>query len=97
MWDNVVIRGSTRRCTINEAFPSSLVMGEYELSNVFQTFVMFVRVQALKDRLGAICKNVRPCVKARVSRGHSEQNGERNFLGQNGICNSWPCIEHCKI
>ena len=30
--------------------------------------VMFVRVQGLKDRIGAICKNVGPCVKARVFR-----------------------------
>ena len=38
-------------------------MGEHELSNVFQTLVMRVRVQALEDKMDAICKNMRTIIK----------------------------------
>ena len=63
MWDSVVVVGNRGRFTINEAFPLSSVIGEQELLNVFQTLAMHVLVQALKDRVGAICKNMRPCVE----------------------------------
>lgn len=63
MWDGVVDAGSRGRFTIHDAFPLSLVMGEQELLNVFQTLVMHVCVQVLKDRVSAICKNMGPCVE----------------------------------
>jgi hypothetical protein len=95
---NVVAIGSSRgRFTINEAFPSSLVVGEKELSNAFKTLVMSIRVQAFKDRVGAMCKDVGPCVDGELLGCHREQNGEGNLWATRGVCDSCPCIEHCGI
>jgi hypothetical protein len=52
VWDGVVDGCIRERFTINEAFPLGLVVGEQELSNVFETLIMSIHVQDLKDKVG---------------------------------------------
>lgn len=47
MQNVVVVWVSWGRYTINEAFLSGLVVGEFELSNVFETLSMSICVQPL--------------------------------------------------
>lgn len=52
MWNGVVDGCIRERFTINEAFPFGLAVGAHELSNVFETLIMSIRVQDLKDKVG---------------------------------------------
>ena len=42
------------------------------LSNAFETLIMSIHVQAFKDRVGAMCKDVGPCVDGELPRCHRE-------------------------
>ena len=50
---------------------------------------MYVRVQVLKDKVGAICKNMGPCVKC-------EHNREHICWAKRDACDGCPCIEHLR-
>ena len=97
MQNVVAVGGSRGRFTINEAFLSSLVVGEKELSNAFKTPIMSIRVQAFENRVGAMCKDVVPCVDRELRGCHREQNGEGNLWAKRGVCDSCLCTEHCGI
>ena len=65
---------------------------------MFQAFVMFVHVQSLRNRVGAICKNIGPCVKAGVFEGHiMSMMGKRKFWARIGACDMCPRNGHCAI
>lgn len=64
-----------------------------------KTVIMSIRVQTLKN-VGAICKNMRPCVEARASGwvgGIVSKMGRRIFWAKRVVCAGYPCIEHCEI
>ena len=62
--------------------------------------VRYVHVQALKDKVGVICKNVGPCVEVGVLGwgGAIVSKMEKGIFGAiMGVCDICPCIEQCRI
>lgn len=50
------------------------------MSNAFETFIMSIHVQAFKDRVGAMCKDVGPCVDGEL-RGAIGSKMRRGIFG----------------
>ena len=58
---------------------------------------MLVRVQTLKDRVGAICKTWGHVPWLEFPRGGIVSIVGKGLFGpKRGACNNCPCIEHCE-